>query len=413
MYGIARKSNLSMNLNKLKKYYPNDYNFYPQTWYLSADYRDLEKYFNANGGCYIVKPSASSQGKGIFIVQDIKKLLDLEDHIVQIYIQNPLLIDHLKFDMRVYVLVTGCDPLRIFIHKEGLARFATETYKKPIDSNLEDMCMHLTNYSLNKFNPKFIRNTKAEDDSVGHKRSLRSVFVHLQAHGCDIKALWAKIADIVIKTLCSIQPTLAHTYRSCRPNDPSDAMCFELLGFDILLDSNYTPYLLEVNHSPSFEISSPLDKKIKSIVIKDTLMLLNLTEFDKNNFEAQNKAKIFERTVLRKSFDEKTRARSAQKEVFEAERNYFENSNTGGFVKIFPSNERYYKKLMMAAKGIWEQFTGAKKFSVKPRSDSSTKKPTTPKLTGPEEPKKYVFRKFSRNHKFYQDKSNSICNITN
>jgi tubulin polyglutamylase TTLL6/13 len=44
---------------------------------------------------------------------------------------KPYLIDGLKFDMRIYVLVAGIDPLRIFVYEEGLARFATEEYRAP------------------------------------------------------------------------------------------------------------------------------------------------------------------------------------------------------------------------------------------------------------------------------------------
>ena len=54
-------------------------------------------------------------------------------------------------------------------------------------------------------------------------------------------------------------------------------MAFEILGFDILLDYKLKPFLLEVNHSPSFTTDTPLDKGIKRRVICDTLTLLNIS----------------------------------------------------------------------------------------------------------------------------------------
>ena len=53
-------------------------------------------------------------------------------------------------------------------------------------------------------------------------------------------------------------------------------MCFEILGFDILIDYKYKPWLLEVNHSPSFKCDTPFDKNIKFNLIKDTFNILNL-----------------------------------------------------------------------------------------------------------------------------------------
>ena len=53
-------------------------------------------------------------------------------------------------------------------------------------------------------------------------------------------------------------------------------MIFEILGFDIFIDSKGKPYLIEVNHSPSFHADSALDDRIKRGLIKDTLKLLNL-----------------------------------------------------------------------------------------------------------------------------------------
>ena len=44
---------------------------------------------------------------------------------------NPYLIDGLKFDLRIYCLIYGVDPLRIFIYNDGIARFATESYASP------------------------------------------------------------------------------------------------------------------------------------------------------------------------------------------------------------------------------------------------------------------------------------------
>ena len=76
--------------------------------------------------------------------------------VIQEYIADPYMIEGLKFDLRIYVLITNCDPLRVFIFKEGLARFATMKYKSPKIGNIEESYMHLTNYSLNKNNPDFI-----------------------------------------------------------------------------------------------------------------------------------------------------------------------------------------------------------------------------------------------------------------
>ena len=64
-----------------------------------------------------------------------------------------MLINKRKFDLRVYVAVTSIDPLRIYIYKEGLVRFASVDYSHDIDS-VKNRFIHLTNYSVNKKNKK-------------------------------------------------------------------------------------------------------------------------------------------------------------------------------------------------------------------------------------------------------------------
>ena len=71
--------------------------------------------------------------------------------IVQEYISNPLLIDDLKFDIRIYVLMTSIDPLKLYVYEDGLMRFSTEKYSNRME-DLANIFIHLTNYTVNKVN---------------------------------------------------------------------------------------------------------------------------------------------------------------------------------------------------------------------------------------------------------------------
>jgi len=75
------------------------------------------------------------------------------------------LIEELKFDLRIYVLVTCCDPLRVFLYKDGLVRFATVPYKIPSSDNFDNLYMHLTNYSINKYSLKYRFNVDTAKDN--------------------------------------------------------------------------------------------------------------------------------------------------------------------------------------------------------------------------------------------------------
>lgn len=86
------------------------------------------------------------------------------------------MIDDLKYDLRIYVLINCLNPLRIYIHEEGLARFCTEPYRKPTARNLDNLYMHLTNYAINKNSAAYAAGEEESgDEESGHKRSLKAI----------------------------------------------------------------------------------------------------------------------------------------------------------------------------------------------------------------------------------------------
>jgi hypothetical protein len=156
--------------------------------------------------------------------------------------------------------------------------------------------MHLTNYAINKNSQNFNRCEEA-----GSKRSLESIFKLLaETKQVDIDEIWQNISDAIIKTIILVQPTIAKTMTACfpgkrRPLSASDPVvsspCFEILGFDVLLDTKFKPWILEVNHSPSFTCDSELDTRIKTGVIKDVFPIINIKSCIHSKFKKEEKSK--------------------------------------------------------------------------------------------------------------------------
>ena len=113
-------------------------------------------------------------------------------------------------------------------------------------------------------------------EEEGHKRSLNAILKILLQQGADPDRIMDEIKDIIVKTMILGQPYMYHIYKSCQPEDHEDSMCFQILGFDIMIDKYFKPWLIEVNQSPSFATDSPLDYEVKKNVLRDTFSLLNV-----------------------------------------------------------------------------------------------------------------------------------------
>jgi hypothetical protein len=228
---LSKKNNLARNLIRMRKLFPKYYSFFPSTWVLPTEWGEFKNQFNKKKlKTFILKPEAASQGFGIFLTRSYEDIPVGEHFVAQRYLHKPYLIEGLKFDLRIYVLLYGTNPLRIFMYKEGLARFATEPYVPPMQGNLSNLYMHLTNYAINKNSDNFIFNEDAENADYGHKRSLECIWEEIDENGGDSEKIIKKIKKIIIKTLVTAQPTLSHLYTSAQPNDHDDNCCFEILG---------------------------------------------------------------------------------------------------------------------------------------------------------------------------------------
>lgn len=378
-WSLARKVDLARNIGRLNKILPNLYNFHPKSFIIPSQYSDLELFMNEKKNqkhkvnnqkernatnkeilliktsssniskikndksdlheddkkiTFIIKPDKGSFGRGIILIQDP---LDVSGYfntaIAQQYIE-PYLIDGLKFDLRIYALVVSIDPLRIYLHKEGLARFCTEKYEKPSEGNLELSFAHLTNYALNKNNPNF-QQPKDDDglDKSCHKRSMQAVLKQIEAELHERKTennfssfqsqkennarnteeikkdisnnhedpeikydfnddseLMKSIEDIIRLTIISVQPYILSCYKTVFHADDDKSRCFEILGFDIMIDEDGKPWLLEVNWSPSFADESPFDVALKKSVIKGALKIINVPSNFRKCIIARRKA---------------------------------------------------------------------------------------------------------------------------
>ncbi|KAF4743399.1 Tubulin tyrosine ligase-like, member, partial [Perkinsus olseni] len=222
--------------------------------------------------------------------------------------------------------------------------------------------MHLTNYAINSKSESYEHNTDPDDIHSGHKRSLQALYHHLAQIGHDVTLLKGKINDLIIKTLISVQPSLAHVYHSCQPDDIHNNMCFEILGFDILLDCKLKPHigiqsidilirLVEVNHAPSFATESELDYRVKD---KNG----GITKGPHAKHVGKNNRKQYKRETMRIMRLYMIRQAAIDRCIRECAI----TSSSIGFTLLYPTKDKEieYREYHDEAIDIWETLTGGR-----------------------------------------------------
>ena len=337
---LTRKDLLYKNLSKLKELFPGTkFDFLPESYILPNEYTFLKDKMDKNPNQFwIVKPVASSQGRGIFLTQSINDIPSNHQTIVSRYIINPFLINNKKFDLRIYAFVTSIVPLRIYRFKEGLTRFSANNYN--LDVN--DRCAHLTNYAVNKNNKNYVQNESPFDvDYNSSKWTLTSLQQYLEEHNINSELVFSKIDDIIIKTFISSENNLINAiskYCAYQEN------CFELYGFDILLDENLNCWLMEVNLSPNLHFDAAIDLKIKGEMIAEIFDLIRIVPYDIRNEIYENNGKFgsISKYLNYKEFKDIKITNEIKQEIWDTEE---ELVRVKQFKRIFPTvNYPLYQK---------------------------------------------------------------------
>ncbi|XP_069592238.1 tubulin polyglutamylase TTLL5 isoform X4 [Ranitomeya imitator] len=350
-YELTRKDRLYKNVQRMQHTHGvRNFNILPQTFLLPAEYQEFCDSFSKDRGPWIVKPVASSRGRGVYLVNSPSQVSVEENLLVSRYISNPLLIDGFKFDVRLYVLITSYDPLVIYLYEEGLTRFATVRYDQAA-KNIKNQFMHLTNYSVNKRSTDYVSCDDPEVEDYGNKWSMSAMLRYLKQEGKDTAALMTQVEDLIIKTVISGELPIA---TACKSFQVHRGNCFELYGFDVLIDGNLRPWLLEVNLSPSLACDAPLDMKVKASMVSDMLTLIGLECQDPQQGTGREKrVPRPQRPLSASDIDTKMHLGSREKtgrsgvlglsteEVKILRRLQDEEARRGGFVRIFPRSDTW------------------------------------------------------------------------
>ena len=217
---------------------------------------------NGSRNIWIAKPANLSRGRGIACFDSLVRLMDYlrkeGQWVVQKYIENPLLVLNKKFDIRQWVLVTDFNPLTVWFYENCYLRFGVEDFDM---TNLQNRFIHLTNNSVVKHSEKFDE-TEIEG-SMWHCEEFAEYLI--EKHGANYweSSIKPQIKNIVRWSLESAQDMIEHRKLSS-----------ELFGYDIMIDENLTPWLIEINSSPAMDYSTPVTKKLVKEVMEDCIKVI-------------------------------------------------------------------------------------------------------------------------------------------
>eukprot|EP00929_Paragymnodinium_shiwhaense_P089544 TRINITY_DN49692_c0_g1_i1.p1 TRINITY_DN49692_c0_g1~~TRINITY_DN49692_c0_g1_i1.p1 ORF type:complete len:1309 (-),score=228.17 TRINITY_DN49692_c0_g1_i1:60-3986(-) len=192
---------------------------------------------------WIVKPGSNSKGSGVMCMHSLGDILHHcgtgSNRVVQKYIEQPLLLfSGRKFDIRQWVLVRSFEPLEVYMFSDCYLRLCSE----PFDlGDLSNRQRHISNWSVNRHG----------------KHVTEGAVASLDEFRSELEEITGKMGYWEEHLLPKVKTMILHCLNSVRDTVVQRSSCFEVYGFDIMVDADLNPWLLEVNLSPACESRTP------------------------------------------------------------------------------------------------------------------------------------------------------------
>jgi len=370
-------------LNKLmdrviNKYGREDFSFWPMTFNLDIHdqyhafrsmYLDFESR-NEAPPIYIIKRPGLARGEGVHLISNVADIDEMLTNksacypigktkpIAQEFVTDVLLLEGYKITLRVYAVISSVDPLRVYIFPNGLVRMCSKKYNTEINS-LKDQFVHIDSIDINYVNEEIFEEDIKNSDLVHD--GLRCEITYLlkrleEKQGVNGTKLWADIKNLVVTSVASAEHYMYPEFKKLLVENRSRrAGSWEMVGYDILIDNNMKPWLLEINNSPSMSPHTNLENVIKKSMLHD---LFDLVDVSNKNYENVGKVVRRKWNIIQK-FPPKYLLKSHENKFFNVSsiatkedmwvivETELENSRKGNFERGFPEvGTRYYTKFL-------------------------------------------------------------------
>lgn len=223
-----------------------------------------QSYFDGFRNIWIVKPANKCRGKGIVLMDNLKKILSVTNpavssksrFVVQKYIERPLIIYKTKFDIRQWFLVTSVQPLVIWMYKENYLRFSSQEYN--LTNHHESV--HLTNHAIQKKYKNGKRDPRLPNENMWDSYSFQAYLKQIGKLDMWFKQIYPGIQKSIIGIMLASQDNMD------RRNNT-----FELFGADFIICERFLPWLIEINSSPDLSSTTSVTARMCSQCLEDVI----------------------------------------------------------------------------------------------------------------------------------------------